>query len=164
MSYDNNDRGFDNRNDRRERRDGGNGRDDGKTQLFFAKGRNDGMTQEALIDFIASRAQIDETVIGSIKILDAFSFFVVPQEDAEIILDFFQAEAGEARPLVSKAKRKTDNREGFGGRRRDDRRGNFNGNSNSYRNDDRGGRRDDRRDNESYGNSFNNNDRRPRNY
>jgi ATP-dependent RNA helicase DeaD len=169
-NYDNNDRDYDNRNsrdDRRDSRSGGNGGDEGKTQLFFAKGRNDGMTQEALIEFISSRAQIDETVIGSIKILDAFSFFVVPQEDAEIILDFFQEEAGEGRPLVSKAKRKTENRDrDFG--RRDDRRDDRRGFGGGYRNDDRGGRRDDRRGGDSYGNSGNSfgggNDRRPRNY
>ena len=168
MSYDNNDRGFDNRNNgRRENRDSGNGRDDGKMQLFFAKGRNDGITEESLIEFVASRAQIDDTVISSIKILDAFSFFVVPQEDAEIILDFFQEEAGEGRPVVSKAKRKTENRDRDFGRRddrRDDRRGGFGGNGGGYRNDDRGGRRDDRRGGDSYGNSFGGNDRRPRNY
>lgn len=156
MTYDNNERDFDNRNNgRRDSRDSGNGRDDGKAQLFFAKGRNDGITEDGLIDFIASRTKIDEAAISNIKILDAFSFFVVPQEDAEIILDFFQEEAGERRPIVSKAKRKTENNH----RDRDDRRGG------GYRNNDRGGyRNDDRRGDDSYGNSFGGNDRRPRNY
>ena len=181
-SYDDNNRGFDNRNNRDDRRDGrretrdsGNGRDDGKTQLFFAKGRNDGMDTETLVDFIVSRTEIDETVMSSIKILDAFSFFAVPEEEAEIILDFFQEEAGEGRPLVSKAKRKTENRDGFGGGRRDDRRddrrgGGFGGGNGGggYRNNDRGNdRRDDRggRRESSFGgngNSFGG-ERKPRN-
>ena len=186
-NYDNRD--YDNRNNRDDRRDdrrdnnrdSGNGRDDGKTQLFFAKGRNDGMTTEALLDFIVSRIpEIDETVVSSIKILDAFSFFAVPQEDAEIILDFFQEEAGEGRPLVSKAKRKTESRGDFGGRRddrRDDRRGGGFGGGNGgggYRNNDRGDRGNDRRDDRggrresSFGGNGNGNsfggERKPRNY
>ncbi len=120
----------------RENRNVGNGRDDGKVQLFFAKGKNDSLTPEALIDFVASRAQIDDTVIGSIKILEAFSFFVVPEEDAEIILNFFQAEAGEGKPIVARAKRKTANKT----------------------------RDRNRRDENSYGNSFNGNHSKPRLY
>lgn len=167
MNYDNRDFDRNNRADygHRDNRDSGNGGNDGKMQLFFAKGRNDQITDESLIDFIATNAQIDETVISGIKILDAFSFFIVPQEDAEIILDYFQEVAGEGRPLVSKAKRKSansgDNRRND---RRDDRRG---GNGGGYRNNDRNNdrRRDDRGSrNDSYGNSFGGNDRRPKSY
>jgi len=144
------------------------------TQLFIAKGRNDGMDEQSLVDFVSAETNIDPQSIGKVKILEAFSFFAVPADDVEIILSHFQKKAGEGRPLVSKAKRKTENRSG-GYERRDDRRsegrrdlgGNGNGNSyrgNSDRRDDR--RSDDRRrdnfGNSSNGNSFNgsNNSRR----
>jgi ATP-dependent RNA helicase DeaD len=144
-------------------------------QLFIAKGRNDGMDEQSLVDFVSAETNIDPQSIGKVKILEAFSFFAVPADDVEIILSHFQKKAGEGRPLVSKAKRKTENRSG-GYDRRDDRRSegrrDFGGNSNggngyrgnSDRRDDR--RSDDRRrdnfGNSSNGNSFNgsNNSRR----
>jgi hypothetical protein len=83
-----------------------NFKDDGKTQLFIAKGRNHGMDAASLVDFVAGETQIDPTKISSVKVLDDFSFFAVPAEDADGILSFYQEQAGEGRPLVSKAKRK----------------------------------------------------------
>lgn len=100
--------------------------DDSKTQLFIAKGRNDGMDPKSLVDFISSETNIDQGLISNVKVLDAFSFFAVPNEDAGMILDFFQQQAGEGRPLVSKAKRKKPAGSGgsgsFGGGFRNDRR------------------------------------------
>jgi len=136
-----------NRNNFRERED------DSKTQLFIAKGKNDGMDQQSLIDFICEKTQIDAQIISSVKVLDAFSFFAVPHEEAGQILDFFQAEAGEGRPLVSKAKRKKPNGGGSGGfggghrdggfrndrnndRPRSDNRRSFGNNGGGYRNND----------------------------
>lgn len=98
----------------RDNRDRNHSREDGsKTQLFFAKGRNHGMDPRALIDFISEEAQIDQSLIDSVKILDDFSFFAVPNDEAGRILDYFQDKAGEGRPLVSKAKRKTQSGGGF---------------------------------------------------
>ena len=115
-------------------------RDDGKTQLFIAKGKNDGTDQRSLVDFIVKKVNIDPAKISNVKILDAFSFFAVPAEDAGTILDFFQAEAGEGRPLVSKAKRKKPNN-GFGDNRGGHRSGGFGGGERRSfdRNNDRGG-------------------------
>jgi hypothetical protein len=102
---------YDNRSGFREREDAS------KTQLFIAKGRNDGMDQDSLIDFISEKCGIDRAKISLVKILEAFSFFAVPNEDADGVLTYFQQAAGEGRPLVSKARRKTDNK--FSGGRRD---------------------------------------------
>ncbi len=141
-----------------ENRDG-NGRNDSNNQensdnaqLFIAKGRNDGMDQRSLVDFIADETGIDQSLISNVKVLDAFSFFAVPHEDAGKILDFFQEKAGDSgRPLVSRAKRKTTGGSGggFAGRRE----GGFGGNRDGgFRRDDRprrdygdrnNGRRDD---------------------
>ncbi len=100
----------------RDDRDRNNSREDGsKTQLFLAKGRNHGMDPRALADFISEETQIDQSLIDSIKVLDDFSFFAVPNDEAGRILDYFQDKAGEGRPLVSKAKRKTSSGGGSGG-------------------------------------------------
>jgi hypothetical protein len=141
--------------ERRDNNRNNNFRDDeSKTQLFIAKGRNDQMDAGSLIEFISAQTGIEGSSISNIKILDAFSFFAVSHEDADMILDFFLEKAGEGRPLVSKAKKKDPNASrggerrssGFGGGNNSDRRnsgGGFGGNS---------GRRDSRDDNR--GNSF----------
>jgi len=98
---DNNDRNND---------DNGNG-----TQLFIAKGRNHGMDAASLVEFVAGETQIDPTKISNVKVLDDFSFFAVPFEDADGILSFYQEKAGDGRPLVSKAKRKKPSGGGSGG-------------------------------------------------
>ncbi len=147
-----------NNNDRNNFQDNGD-----KTQLFIAKGRNDGMDSQSLVEFVSSQTDIDPSAISSVKILDAFSFFAVSHDDAEMILDFFQEKAGEGRPLVSKAKRKTENRS-FDGERRNNNRGDFGGGyRNNDRRDDRGGRRDFGGNGGSSGNGFGEN-RRPKNY
>ncbi len=92
--------------------------DSSKTQLFIAKGRNDGMDPRSLVAFISSEANISSSLISSVKVLDAFSFFAVPNEDAGALLDLFQQKAGEGRPLVSKARRKKS--DGGGGFNSDD--------------------------------------------
>lgn len=98
-----------------------NFREDGNnTQLFIAKGKNDGMDPRSLVDFVSGKTGTDQSLISNVKVLDAFSFFAVPHDEAGRILDFFQAEAGEGRPLVSKAKRKQPNSGGFGDRPRRD--------------------------------------------
>lgn len=114
--------------------------DESKTQLFVAKGRNDQMDAGSLIEFISSQTGIEGSSISNVKVLDAFSFFAVSHEDADMILDFFLEKAGEGRPLVSKAKRKDPN-ESRGGERRNDGRRSF------------GGRNDGRR---SFGDNINN--------
>lgn len=130
-----------------------------RAQLFIAKGRNDGMDAESLVEFVSSQTQIDPQEISNVKILDAFSFFAVSHDDAEIILDYFQAKAGEGRPLVSRAKRKNSGG-GSDGRRE------YNNRSDGYRNDRRDDRRDDRGGYRNYGNNDGNSfggNRRPRN-
>ncbi len=124
----------------RDNNDRNNFKDDGKTQLFIAKGKNHGMDAASLVELVAGETQTDPTKISNVKLLDDFSFFAVDPEDADAILSFYQEKAGDGRPLVSKAKRKKPagggsgggfggggggfgggNRNGGGGFRRDDR-------------------------------------------
>ena len=117
------DRNYRNNNDR------GDYQDDSKTQLFIAKGKNDGMDPRSLVDFISSETGVDPNIISNVKVLDAFSFFAAPNDEALMILDFFQKLAGDGRPLVSRAKRKNSSGGGNGG-------GNFGGYKGGRRNFD----------------------------
>jgi hypothetical protein len=148
-------------------------RENNSTQLFVAKGRNQGMDEGALIEFIASETGIDPVSLSNPKVLDDFSFIHVPFSEAGRILDHFQAKAGEGRSVVSKAKRKTSNsgsRDRNFGRRdggfndRNDRGGFGSRNNNRRDNDNRGNgygfNRDDRRGNNGNSGNYNRDDRR----
>lgn len=76
----------------------------GKTRLFVARGKLDGMTPKSLASLIQNEAQIDAWKIKDIRICEKFSFIVAPFEDAEIILDVFKKKARGKRPLIARAK------------------------------------------------------------
>ena len=91
----------------------------GTARLFIAKGRSDNMDPRKLVEFIQRETGIDQRRIDDVKILDNFSFFAAPFEDAEKILHIFQKQSGGKKSLVSRAK---ENDKGHGG-----------GNGNSHR-------------------------------
>jgi ATP-dependent RNA helicase DeaD len=78
----------------------------GTARLFIAKGRNDGMDPKKLVQFIESKTGVSQRHIDDVKILDNFSFFAVPFEDAEKVLHTFQQQSGGKKSLVSRAKKK----------------------------------------------------------
>lgn len=78
----------------------------GKTRLFVALGKSDGMTPKKLINMIKQKAHVDEWKIEDIKIFDKFSFITVHFEEAEIILAVFKREQKGKRPIIVKAKKK----------------------------------------------------------
>ena len=78
----------------------------GTARLFIAKGRNDNMDPRKLVDFIQHETGIDQRHIDDVKMFDAFSFFAVPFEDAEKVLQVFQKQSGGRRSLVTRAKEK----------------------------------------------------------
>ncbi len=92
------------RNDRGDR-GGDRGERKGSARLFIAKGRNDAMDPRKLVDFIQKETGVDQRRIDDVKIFDTFSFFAVPSDDAEKVLDAFQQSGGN-RSLVSRAKAK----------------------------------------------------------
>ena len=78
----------------------------GRTRLFIAKGREDGMTPKKIVSFIAENTDTDKSLIQDIRIFDNFSFISVPFEEAEIILQVFKKMGRGKRPVVVKAKPK----------------------------------------------------------
>jgi len=125
----------------------------GTARLFIAKGRADNMDPRKLVEFIQRETGVDQRHIDDVKILDNFSFFAAPFEDAEKILQIFQKQSGGQKSLVTRAKEK----DGSGGGRREGGNGNYRREGGNFRreganreggNRDGGrkfGRRDDRK-------------------
>jgi ATP-dependent RNA helicase DeaD len=78
----------------------------GKTRLFVALGKIDGMSPKKLVDFIKDEAGVDSYKIRDVKIFDKFSFISVSFEDAEVILKVFKKKKQGRKPMVEKAKEK----------------------------------------------------------
>ncbi|MBM3590573.1 MAG: DEAD/DEAH box helicase [Alphaproteobacteria bacterium] len=78
----------------------------GTARLFIAKGRNDNLDPRKLVDFIEKTTGVSQRKIDDVKIMDNFSFFAVPFEDAEKVLHIFQQQSGGKKSLVSRAKKK----------------------------------------------------------
>ena len=78
----------------------------GTARLFIAKGRNDNMDPRKLVEFIEKTTGVSQRHIDDVKVLESFSFFAVPFEDAEKVLQMFQQKSGGSKSLVSRAKKK----------------------------------------------------------
>jgi len=78
----------------------------GTARLFIAKGRNDNLDPRKLVDLIEKTTGVSQRKIDDVKIMDNFSFFAVPFEDAEKVLHTFQQQSGGKKSLVSRAKKK----------------------------------------------------------
>ena len=77
----------------------------GKTRLFVAKGKADGMTPKKLVNFIIQETKVKSEKIKDVKVFDKFSFITVHFIEAEIILDIFKKTRDGKRPIIERAKR-----------------------------------------------------------
>lgn len=73
-------------------------------RLFIAKGRKDGMTKRSLVEFIKEQAQVSDSELDDVQLLQNFSFVTTNQEGANRILDSFAPLHNQGRPIVTKAK------------------------------------------------------------
>lgn len=78
----------------------------GCARLFIAKGRIDGFDVRKLVNFVQESTGVSQSRIDDVKILDSFSFFAAPFEDAEKILNAFKKMSDGGKSLVSRAKDK----------------------------------------------------------
>ncbi len=76
----------------------------GKTRLFVALGKKDGMLPRKLVEFIKKEAKIPERIIRDVKVYENFSFITVPFEEAEIILKAFKMRKRGRKPIIERAK------------------------------------------------------------
>jgi ATP-dependent RNA helicase DeaD len=77
----------------------------GTARLFIAKGKND-MNPRELVGFIEKSTGVSQNRIDDVRMMDKFSFFAVPFQDAEKVLSAFQKKSSGKRSLVSRAKDK----------------------------------------------------------
>ena len=75
----------------------------GKTRLFVAQGKMDGLTPKKLIDIIKEKCNISSEKINQIQILEKFSFVNLPFNEAEILLEHFKKQKKGRYPLITKA-------------------------------------------------------------
>lgn len=78
----------------------------GKTRLFVALGRANGMTPLKLLDYIKKKVHIDSRKIKEINIFENFSFLTSPFEEAEQILKAFKSKKDGKKPVITRAKQK----------------------------------------------------------
>ena len=76
----------------------------GRSRLFVALGKIDGMSPKSLVEFIIDKAGVENKTIKDVKVFEKFSFITVPFEESEIILEIFKREKRGRRPIVEIAK------------------------------------------------------------
>ena len=102
-----------NRNERGSNRDGGGSRqaEKGFTRIFINIGKTDGANPANLMGFINDHVT-EKVRIGRIDLLQNFSFFEVPQESANKVINTFKGLFVEDRKLVVEEAQGSDNRSG----------------------------------------------------
>lgn len=79
--------------------------EEGRSRLFIARGKKDGMTKKTLVEFIVKKAGVPPRVIDQVEVFDTFSFISAPFAEAEQILERFKNAGKGKRSLVTKAKK-----------------------------------------------------------
>ncbi|MGB9929208.1 MAG: DEAD/DEAH box helicase, partial [Methanosarcina sp.] len=77
----------------------------GKTRLFIAMGKVDGMTPEKLADFIQEEIGDNELRIRDAEIFPHFSFVSIPFAQAEALLEVFKNKRRGSKPFVELAQK-----------------------------------------------------------
>lgn len=76
----------------------------GKTRLFVAQGKVDGLSPNKLIDILKDKCNIKARQIRDVQILDKFSFITLAFHDAEKVLGFFNTRKPGVDLFITKAK------------------------------------------------------------
>jgi len=110
----------------------------GKTRLFIAMGKVDGMTPDKLCEFMQGETGDSELKIRDAEIFPHFSFVTVPFAQAETLLEIFKNKTKGRKPFVELAQKSKGRDSKSGDSRADSSRGDSRG-------DSRGGSRGDTR-------------------
>ncbi|GAB1409737.1 DEAD/DEAH box helicase [Desulfovibrionales bacterium] len=76
----------------------------GKTRLFVAQGRKDGLTPKRLLTFLGDKCDIPPRKIWDIQIMEAFAFVSLPFQEAEKVLAMFHSKGKGPGLVFTKAK------------------------------------------------------------
>jgi ATP-dependent RNA helicase DeaD len=80
----------------------------GKTRLFVAQGRKDGLTPKRLLAFLNTNCRIPARNVRDIQIMDTFAFVSLPFQDAEKVLSMFNRRGKDASLVFTKARKRTE--------------------------------------------------------
>ncbi|WP_081981698.1 DEAD/DEAH box helicase [Alistipes sp. ZOR0009] len=73
----------------------------GKARLFIALGKLDGYNSKKIVELLKDKANIPDSMIDDVKVMDAFSFVTIPFKEAEHTLEILNAmRRGGGRPLA----------------------------------------------------------------
>lgn len=73
----------------------------GKARLFIALGKLDGYNSKKIVELLKDKANIPDSMIDDVKVMDAFSFVTIPFKEAERTLEILNAmRRGGGRPLA----------------------------------------------------------------
>lgn len=93
-------------------------RDDGMVRLFVAKGKMDGFENPGhILAYIGKECDMGDLWAGKVDILSSFSYVDLPEANASIVLKIFK-DKNSSKPVVVKAKERSDDgggRRSFGG-------------------------------------------------
>ncbi len=76
----------------------------GKTRLFVAQGKIDGLSSNKLIEILKEKCKVKSHQIHDVQILDKFSFITLSFHDAEKVLAFFNTRKPGSELFITKAK------------------------------------------------------------
>ena len=79
-----------------------------RVKIFFARGSMDDFTPETLNEYLARKTEIDGARIKILTVMEKFSFFTVPENEAEKVLSCFAAKGRRKRPVAERAKGQGD--------------------------------------------------------
>ncbi len=76
----------------------------GYSRLFIAIGKKDGITPKKLLSILMKKANVDSNKVDGIQVMDSYSFFNVPFDLSEVVLNRLNPIDSKQRPLVERAK------------------------------------------------------------
>ncbi len=76
----------------------------GYSRLFIAIGKKDGINPRKLLSILMKKANVNSNKVEGIQIMDSYSFFNVPFDLSEVILNRLNPTDSRQRPLVERAK------------------------------------------------------------
>jgi ATP-dependent RNA helicase DeaD len=82
----------------------------GMTRLFISIGKKDGVRPGDFVGAIAGETRLNASLIGNIKILDAFSFVEVPNEHADNIINALNSSNIKGKRVSVEPAKKTEDR------------------------------------------------------
>jgi len=77
---------------------------DKAVRLFIAKGKMDDFSPKRLVDFIEQQTGVKQRMINNVKVMEKFSFFTVPNDQADQIISHFKKHNKGKRAMVERAK------------------------------------------------------------